>query len=722
MISKKVPMMNPRKSSFKNLVGYLTDSQGKVERLGEIRITNCHSESIEWASLEIESTQHQNTRAISDKTYHLIISFRDGENPPLDVLEDVEDVMCKALGFEEHQRVSVIHRDTENLHIHIAINKIHPEKLTLHEPYRDHYIRDITCAELEDKHGLEKDNHKHTKSLGASKASDMERMSGMESMLSYIKSLSSEIESVHSWGELHKYLASHGLKIKPKANGLVFSNSDDSITVKASNVSREFSKSKLEERFGQFENSKIKQGELSEYVPRTVSKRKREQLLYEEYQREREQEGKLKLSEIDYLNTLKVKRIAELKNSAKLKRQLLKLADRGVLRSFAVKQINKKLRDDIEQLNKEHNRKLRNVYTKRKTITWKDWLVKKSKEGDLRALEALQYVRKSKRNYSKSVPCFSSGKKESQTIVPKFINAVTKGGTLVYSVAKAIIRENESGVYVQAHKDLNGVEAALRIAIKKYGNNLDINGGDGFKRQVAKVVALKSITVNFNDEIMNNLIEEIRGQSNERAGNRARANIGRTRQSTGTRDGRNKKHLNGNAARHSVRDPRVNNFRHSKLHRQITAAPTLHGLPTVSKLNVVSIGRRPEMLLSGNESVHLEERRTNTAHDVRRVVSRARRRLDPADIYISERNEKRKKLFDIPLHQRYTEDVKGTLIFSGIRNVDSESLLLIKQKGEDYIYVKPVSKKEVGRLRRLKLGSEISISNNVIYTSKGIKR
>ena len=99
MISKKVPMRTPRKSSFGNLTKYLIDEQGKLERLGDILISNCHSTDPVWAALEVEATQEMNTRALSDKTYHLIVSFREGENPSADVLKDVEQQMANALGF-----------------------------------------------------------------------------------------------------------------------------------------------------------------------------------------------------------------------------------------------------------------------------------------------------------------------------------------------------------------------------------------------------------------------------------------------------------------------------------------------------------------------------------------------------------------------------------------------------------------------------------------------
>ncbi|WP_440310419.1 relaxase/mobilization nuclease domain-containing protein, partial [Klebsiella pneumoniae] len=118
------------------MVKYITSSQGINERVGQVRVTNCQTEELSWAVHEVLHTQKINTRAEGDKTYHLLISLAPGEQPSSEVLRDIEDRVCSAIGYQDHQRVSAVHNDTDCLHIHIAINKIHTERHTLHEPYR----------------------------------------------------------------------------------------------------------------------------------------------------------------------------------------------------------------------------------------------------------------------------------------------------------------------------------------------------------------------------------------------------------------------------------------------------------------------------------------------------------------------------------------------------------------------------------------------------------
>ena len=117
-------MKSPQKSRFGKLVTYFARSPRREKtRVGEVVITNCVSTDTTWASREIAATPWLNTRAKSARTYHLIISLRAGANPEAQTLRMIEESFCKALGYAEHQRVSVVHHDTDNVHIHVAISR-----------------------------------------------------------------------------------------------------------------------------------------------------------------------------------------------------------------------------------------------------------------------------------------------------------------------------------------------------------------------------------------------------------------------------------------------------------------------------------------------------------------------------------------------------------------------------------------------------------------------
>jgi hypothetical protein len=148
MIAKHIAMNAASKNSFVRLVRYLTDEQGKEVRTGAVRISNCFNNSAEVAALEVLNTQLMNTRSAADKPHHLVISFRCDEHTNAATLAAIEERICDALGFIGHQRVSVVHDDADNLHLHVAINKIHPRRYTIHEPFRAYRTMASLCDTL----------------------------------------------------------------------------------------------------------------------------------------------------------------------------------------------------------------------------------------------------------------------------------------------------------------------------------------------------------------------------------------------------------------------------------------------------------------------------------------------------------------------------------------------------------------------------------------------
>lgn len=156
MIAKRIQRQGD--SSFRRLAQYLARGE-PGEQVVALQITNCASDTPEEAVAEILHLQNLNTRAKGDKTYHLVISFPPGERPALEQLQAIEADLVVSIGLAEHQRMSAVHTDTEHLHVHVAINKIHPESLRYVEPYFDKLRLMEACARLEIQYGLERTPH-----------------------------------------------------------------------------------------------------------------------------------------------------------------------------------------------------------------------------------------------------------------------------------------------------------------------------------------------------------------------------------------------------------------------------------------------------------------------------------------------------------------------------------------------------------------------------------
>ncbi|WP_074206681.1 TraI/MobA(P) family conjugative relaxase [Pseudomonas aeruginosa] len=149
-------------TSWERTADYILDSANGTtegEKVASYRVTNCGTDDPADAAILIQATQAANTRSKAEKTYHFVYSFPPGEQPDLETLHAIEDALCAAIGLDEHQRVSAVHIDTDNLHVHVAINKVHPTGLQNIEPYYDQFRLMEACELLEVEHGLQRTFH-----------------------------------------------------------------------------------------------------------------------------------------------------------------------------------------------------------------------------------------------------------------------------------------------------------------------------------------------------------------------------------------------------------------------------------------------------------------------------------------------------------------------------------------------------------------------------------
>lgn len=149
-------------TSWERTADYILDSANGTtegEKVASYRVTNCGTDDPADAAILIQATQAANTRSKAEKTYHFVYSFPPGEQPDLETLHAIEDELCAAIGLDEHQRVSAVHIDTDNLHVHVAINKVHPTGLQNIEPYYDQFRLMEACERLKVEHGLQRTFH-----------------------------------------------------------------------------------------------------------------------------------------------------------------------------------------------------------------------------------------------------------------------------------------------------------------------------------------------------------------------------------------------------------------------------------------------------------------------------------------------------------------------------------------------------------------------------------
>ena len=255
------------KSDFGRLVRYLTDPQrhkrkpGDRERVIAVRATNLYNdmvndpedypEGLEDAIAEVHQLQSRNYRA-TERTLHLLLTFR--EDLDLDTLAEIEERVVQYLGYGDHQRISVVHGDKENLHVHIAINKVYRttnkrgrEVFLNRHPDFSHMRLARLCGVIERAYGLEQDNRTEKQWDDRRPNRTDEEAKAREALRG--DGWMDEAKQATSWEELLEISRARGVELKAMGkSGLRMVTASGSIA--AGKLGRGFRRGELERRFG----------------------------------------------------------------------------------------------------------------------------------------------------------------------------------------------------------------------------------------------------------------------------------------------------------------------------------------------------------------------------------------------------------------------------------------------------------------------------------------
>lgn len=608
MIIRHIPMKKTRLSSFSGLVKYLCNQQNKQERVGKVRLSNCNSLDPIWAVQEVLATQDKNQRATGDKTYHMLISFAPGENPSPQVLREIEDRVALSIGFKEHQRISVVHHDTDNLHIHVAINKIHPQTFNMIEPYRAYKTFAEVASQLEIELGLQITNHQTRKNHSENLADDMERHSGIESLINWMKRHCKEkIEAARSWKEIHSILAEHGLMMRIKANGFVFCNVQG-MAVKASSISRSFSKKNLESKLGYFVPSYSKGSAPASNVYRyePLNKKVLGTVLYSKYLHEKSHNKQFISDKLKNLREARAKLIEKAKKRGRIKRATLKLMNLSkVQKKFLYSHINKTLLNEIDNIRKNYAKERSWLLDSYQNKTWADWLKRKAQEGDQDALVAMRYRnRKNKHDYT-----ISGAGSVFSILKLGQIDSITKEGTEIYKKDNSVIRDNGKEIIISKGGSIPALKRALVMARQCYGDRICVNGSPLFKKIILQIVIQYQMPITFADLDLENQRQKLnfeQEKSHEQSRSSGQNHRGRTSGGYETIGAANENRKS--------RGTKPNTFSI----RQGSPAKDHNGLRNLSQCDLVQLAGGGQVLLPDNAHDHLERKGCKPDNPVRR--------------------------------------------------------------------------------------------------------
>lgn len=438
---------------------------------------NCLSDDLDLCKLEIESTQKMNKRAKGDKTYHMIISFSPEDNLTTELHKKLVAEVCKGLGFEDHQRVCAIHKDTDNEHCHVVINKIHPKTFKIHNPYYDGFQMNDIARELEQKYKLTVINHSNEKN--DKKVNHKLHYDGVKSFDQWVKDevkveLESKIKAGADWKEVVEHLAKYNLHVRKRGNGLVISDKDKPLFMKASSLSRQL------KGLGPFDESVVSPSNPDavkyDCVPLTG-----DNPLWQKYSEDKEA-GKIARQEI-------FSRYRELRASVRqeAKRQRINVKFNTSIRGKEKRDQDKNISDAVTSKIAELDAAKKAELGKHSTSNWLDFLMKQYNDNG--NMDAMEQLKKSKIFQPKF-----KNKIAGQNPDAELFSKVDKVGHSYEEVGKARIFLVNDNLETQSD-DLAVATRALEIALDKYQTPIVVDGSKEFIKAIQLVAGIKGVEV-----------------------------------------------------------------------------------------------------------------------------------------------------------------------------------------------------------------------------------
>jgi len=513
MIVKQVASKG--KGSFTGLASYLLDVKNQGEKVDAYACSNCPFELVEENVAYIKQMQELNQMVESDKTLHLVVSFQEEEHPSKEVLADIEQELLKSLGMEEHHRLFVSHHNTNNFHFHVAVNRLNPESNLLVDPWKSKMKLQKKAKELEEKHGLQRDNHPVELISDNDESSTMDMASkpkdkhpdqvihsGVKNLLTWIQEEALEdcLEVLNNpkseWEDLHKVLGAYNLEIRTRANGLVIGDKKRHLFVKASSVHREFSKAKLEKRLGVFKESRVKVEAVKQFAKEKSS-------LWENYQKIIQNR---KVTKAEQLALEKKERMA-LRAGVELKyaNQLRELSANRSLSKGAKQERRTNIylhrKNELRSLSEQFAFKRKSIHQEQRLFSYKEYLLERALEGDEQALSALRTT-KMMFKPNENILRHPKGKINHQLFESLKLQ-ITKQGRAVYTVEQnSKIIDTGAYLKVTVEESDRAVLTSLQMAIEKYGKNLEVQGSGEFKKRVMMVNERYNLNLRFSNEDM----------------------------------------------------------------------------------------------------------------------------------------------------------------------------------------------------------------------------
>lgn len=550
MIAKKIP--NTKKSSTKaaragGLTEYITQPEltNKREKCISSEAVNFISTDLKSQTAEMVALSQEAVKS-KDPIDHWVLSWKSNERPTPEQAREAAAIFIKQCGLEGHQYITGLHDDTENMHLHIAVNRVHPDtcKVVKINKGFDKEAAQQSIAIIEKVQGWSVETNARYRTNDraelvidpatkrpqiftaaekqqqpTTKAQAMEVQTGQKSAQRVgIEQVAPIIAQAQSWKELHASMAEAGMQYQRKGSGAVVQVGDE--LVKASNIDRKASLSALEKRFGPYQPpQEIKPNEYHHHTAKaslnTPQPLRENQPGWNEYVLIRDAQKAAKTHETIALQKRHSDERAALAAKLKAERAVIfagnwqgKGEAKNALQSVvATQQTAAKL--ELSQQHKDERNALQAQY--KPLPMYKQWREQPQIVG-MKVLPLMdQHIERDK-----------------QLTVAQTLRSLSHSVDARKHITYQLDRKNvfrDEGKTI-AILDLNsdrGIAAALATAQQKFGPTLELTGSDAFKHKAVAVAVENNLTCKFKDPQLEQLREQLQQEKYQAARGAARA-------------------------------------------------------------------------------------------------------------------------------------------------------------------------------------------------------
>jgi Relaxase/Mobilisation nuclease domain len=198
-----------------------------------------------------------------------VMSWQEDERPTRDQVDQAIDILLEELDMTDRQVIYATHQDTDNYHVHVAINRVHPDTLKAPNNFRDVELAHKAVARIQQTQGWKSEQRARyevidgqtqrvqhppqaNKQPAGQIAQQIESHQGIKSAERVgIETGADLIRSAHSWRDLHQSLADRGMRYEQYGTGAYLYVGD--VKLKASSAGRDCSLPQLKKRLGEYQ-------------------------------------------------------------------------------------------------------------------------------------------------------------------------------------------------------------------------------------------------------------------------------------------------------------------------------------------------------------------------------------------------------------------------------------------------------------------------------------